>query len=1059
MATVEVGTAKISLVGDSTNLDVSVQRSESLLKKLGAEAASAFDTSNSKAKNAALSLLRYVELTGKSADEMKLLRAQWAGVDTSILKGVADQMAAIRNQEAATKQVADELADSWSRMQARAKAAYKDLMSTQRAEQLEREAAKVKQLAEAEALLAIKAQHAAQGLEFINQKAEADRINRMRQAVDVFGASLDRLESREFGATNAARQFTKSIQEQENAARGAGRTFEKTANQMNQYGLTAKQQAAAMRQVPAQITDIFVSLQGGQNPLTVLLQQGGQLKDVFGGAVPAMRALASGVMGLVNPWTLLAGALGTVLIAYKQLEGQQDAFNRSIILTGQGTKLAVADLRGLATELDAVGGATANQAANALAQAVGTGKIAVDLLKLVSEAAITTQNATGKAISETVAEYAELGRDPVSAVLRLNESEKFLTAAIFEKIAAMQEAGDIEGAAALASETRAAAQIARSADIVASLGLISGGWHDVKRATAEAWDQAGNYFTDLDRDAKKAFGTLRSLWSSMTTGGVAGIMGLSAAIGGADTTGTAAAKPPQAQNPATSAELAALKAIRDGNKTREERQRLEEKQIITIKRLTAAQIDSDKDIIASRKAYEASLPKGPKAPSGRSLANATASYELEVIKNQEEAQRNAIQNSTRMLQAEYSARLVNTEEYYARQRQLLQEDAAAQERSILKQIEYLRQRNVSGKDSVDTNKKIADLEQRLAKVRADSATSAAILNVQEQALLDDRKDALEEYSYNLDRNVASIRQNVDAQILSIMYGEREAEKQRKLTDIYNKQTEALRKLLVERDRGNITAEEYRQRVELENGAARRSADEVIDGYRRMDEAQADWLNGMRSGINDWMDQTSNVAKQINAITQRALDGTVDSLVTLATTGKNTFKELLADLLKQLSAFFIKQAVLMFLKYFMGGPSDSGSGGPTIGPYQAKGGAWDNGVQQFAKGGSFTNTVVNKPTMFKHGGGFGEMGEAGPEAIMPLQRGPDGSLGVKMYGGESGNVYVTIQTNIAAGGTSGAQTGDPGAYKDFVEQMRTVATQQIERSMMPGGSLHRAGVIA
>jgi len=70
---------------------------------------------------------------------------------------------------------------------------------------------------------------------------------------------------------------------------------------LDRMGMSAKATAAAMRGVPAQFTDIITSLQGGQAPMTVLLQQGGQLKDMFGGVGNAARALSTYVLGLVSP--------------------------------------------------------------------------------------------------------------------------------------------------------------------------------------------------------------------------------------------------------------------------------------------------------------------------------------------------------------------------------------------------------------------------------------------------------------------------------------------------------------------------------------------------------------------------------------------------------------------------------------------------------------------------------------------------------------------------------------------------------------------------------------
>ena len=75
---------------------------------------------------------------------------------------------------------------------------------------------------------------------------------------------------------------------------------------------------------------------------------------------------------------------------------------------------------------------------------------------------------------------------------------------------------------------------------------------------------------------------------------------------------------------------------------------------------------------------------------------------------------------------------------------------------------------------------------------------------------------------------------------------------------------------------------------------------------------------------------------------------------------------------------------------------------------ANGTAWSNGVQFFANGG-----VVGSPTMFGHSGGLGVMGEAGPEAIMPLKRGSDGKLGVSAGGGGSLTVNVVMDPSTGA----------------------------------------------
>lgn len=845
-----------------------------------------------------------------------------------------------------------------------------------------------------------------------------------------------------------------------------GRAVEKAGTQFNKYGLSVKQEAAALRQVPAQMTDIFVSLQGGQNPLTVLLQQGGQLKDVFGGVVPAARALGGALVGLINPFTVLAAIVGVVGYAYLSAEQRTNAFNRALILTGQQGALTADQLGDIALRLDEVSGVTSRQAAAALTEVVASGRIAAEQYELVTKAAVMMEDATGKAMTETVAEYAELARDPVSAVLRLNESENFLTSSVYERIRAMQEAGDIEGAAALATEARAAAQIERATQVVESLGLVSGAWHSIKENTGEAWDEAVNYFDNLDRDAKEAVDTLGRLWNAMRSGPAAP-WAMQAALNPPTATGAAGAAGGDPKvNTAVQRQLDALIA---GNRSREERQSLEEQQIVNLYRQLGISKEDKRvqdAIAASQLRYKESLPKGNGASEARSLANATAQATIQAIKNQEDTTRAEIANTGKVLQAEYNARLVTTGDYYAKQRDLVTRDFAAQEQSLVQQIEYLRSRDVAGKDSVNVTRQISELEAKLAKVRADGATQLVILGVQETDVAAKRQRALDAYKESLDTANEAARRSADSSLARILLGEREAAQQEKLAAITADYAEKQRQLAREFAETN----DYAAYQEKSN-ALRDFMEEQVriaqDGYNRMREAESDWLNGFKGGIADWTAGASNVAEQANAITKRSLDGAVDMLTNFAITGKLTWRELLADIGEQIVRFMMKQAVLkfiqMFSSYWTGNTGDTGSMGMTdLGStdfaYAAKGGAF-NGAAGLSK---HSGTVVNKPTPFYFAKGAGVMGEAGWEGIFPLERGSDGKLGVKASGaGFGGAVSVTTIVNVNKDGTSSTSTQtageQAGLFREFGNKMATAAQLEISRAMMPGGQLWKAGV--
>lgn len=256
---------------------------------------------------------------------------------------------------------------------------------------------------------------------------------------------------------------------------------------LTRTGNTAKQTAAALRGVPAQFTDIATSLAGGQNPLTVFLQQGGQLKDMFGGAGPAAKALGGYVIGLVNPFTVAAAAVGTLGLAYYQGSQEADAFRQAIITTGNASGTSALALAGMATTISATVGTT-GKAAETLALMAANGKIASSSFEQIATAAIGFEQVTGKAVSATVAEFDSLADSPVKALATLNDKYNFLTASVYEQVRAAEEMGEKEQAAAIAQDAYAKALTERTKTIKESLGTIETAWNAITGAAKSGWD-------------------------------------------------------------------------------------------------------------------------------------------------------------------------------------------------------------------------------------------------------------------------------------------------------------------------------------------------------------------------------------------------------------------------------------------------------------------------------------------------------------------------------------------------------------------------------------------
>lgn len=263
-----------------------------------------------------------------------------------------------------------------------------------------------------------------------------------------------------------------------------------TTDAMRAASISAGQYQQAMRQLPMQITDITTSLASGMPVWMVAVQQGGQIKDSFGGWANAGRALVS----TINPLTLaiaaVAAAVGGAALAY--FEGSQEAvrFNEALILTGGYARMTAGDLVALAQQMDAMSGVTQSSASAALTQVVASGQFAGEQIELVAVATEQMRVATGRAIDQTIAEFAKLGDDPVEALLDLNDQYHFLSRAQLDQIRSLQDQGREQDAATEAMRLYADVIAERTPLVEQNLGSIERAWRRIKQMAGEAVDAA-----------------------------------------------------------------------------------------------------------------------------------------------------------------------------------------------------------------------------------------------------------------------------------------------------------------------------------------------------------------------------------------------------------------------------------------------------------------------------------------------------------------------------------------------------------------------------------------
>lgn len=308
-----------------------------------------------------------------------------------------------------------------------------------------------------------------------------DPVNAALNKLDKQQQDLAKFKSNGMVDTDTFDLYSKKIEETRNRLTGFRDDLGKT-------GQSAAQTAFAMRMIPAQMTDIIVGLSTGQSPFMVLMQQGGQLKDMFGGIGPAIKGVGGYVLGLINPFTLAAAAVGVLGLAYYKGSQEQGEFYKSLTLNGNLVGKTTGQLADMAARVSVVANSTTGVTAATLNQIVSSGKVAAESLERVTTAVVEISEATGIATEKLVGDFNDIAADPVAAITKLNDQYHFLTLATYNQIKALQDEGNQQDAARVATDAYANAMQQRANDIHQNLGILERAWDSLAKTAKGAWD-------------------------------------------------------------------------------------------------------------------------------------------------------------------------------------------------------------------------------------------------------------------------------------------------------------------------------------------------------------------------------------------------------------------------------------------------------------------------------------------------------------------------------------------------------------------------------------------
>ncbi|HEB9016371.1 TPA: phage tail tape measure protein [Escherichia coli] len=746
------------------------------------------------------------------------------------------------------------------------------------------------------------------------------------------------------------------------------RKMEKAGNTTHSLGLKS---AAARRELGVMIGELargnFGALRGSGITLAnragwidkLMTPKGLAVGGVIGGITAA-------VIGLGKAW----------------MEGQEEgeAFNRQLELTGHYAGVTAGQLWALSKNLSG-NGITQHAMAGSLAQVVGSGAFHGNDIGMVAKAAAQMERSVGQSVSDTISQFKRLKDDPVSAAKALDDELHFLTATQLEQIRVLGEQGRTSDAARIAMSALAEETGKRTSDIDNNLNALGSTLQTLSDWWKQFWDAAMNIGREDSLDAQiaslqeKIQRAKKFPWTKASTTGEYDQQQLDALQERKRQQDLQDAKEQaernyQEQQKRRNAENAALNRMNETEAARHQRE---------IARINAMQYADqavrDAAIQRENERYEKAIKK--KTPATRN----------------DEATRLLLQYSQQQAQVEGQIAAARQSAGMATERMT----------EAHKQLLALQQRisDLAGKKLTADEKSVLAHKDEL--IQALTLLDAKQQELQKQTALNDLKKKTIQLTSQLAEEERAQSQQHDLDVAMAGMGDQQRQRyqsQLRLRQQYQQQLEQL-----ERDskqKGSYGSDAYRKAEQTLTDSLNRKLNENRRYWQQMDAAQGEWRNGTKRAFMNFTADADNAAGTAEQMFMSAFSSMGNGLATFVTTGKLNFKSFTSSVLSDM-AKILAQATMMKAVKGIGSVM-----GFDFGDVKTNA---EGGVYQSADLSRYSGTVVNRPTFFAFAKGAGVMGEAGPEAILPLRRGADGKLGVVAATCGSGMVMFAPQYNI------------------------------------------------
>lgn len=844
---------------------------------------------------------------------------------------------------------------------------------------------------------------------------EAGRINGTQ--FEHFNTILNQTRERLSGVADV---LPEALSRQEAAARSAG--------------ISVGQYSAAMRTLPAQFTDIATQLAGGQSPFLILLQQGGQIKDQFGGVQGALTGVGEyirSMAGMINPTTIaLAGLVGTIglLAAAAYSSSQQfDQVARSVIMMGGAGFSSMQQLNQAAEEVAGKTNTSISSTVDTLVTLNDTGKYTASQMKQIA----TSITLMGKAGSDTKAAMSDFGKivsDPVKGLASLNEQYGFVDEAMMKHIIQLRKQKGEQAAVTEAIELFAGVMAKRAQETIEATDNIGKAWTGLKAFASDTFGQIGitvrawgnqviEVFKLLSTSFEALFVKMKEVSLEIMGGMITGFTDIANKLPGGETLIKSMGFDGLAESVAESRKAASKEYTQ----------------------LTAEYNKHIANLSKSQWQWEEEAKNGPGGVKGtgsvdRQTKDAVSKLAQDSAKKTKEAKA-TLEAGDRTL-----------------------ENYRAQARTLTETLETLRQTGETHAKNTEFSKQ----QSRFAEL--DEAAKTRALTAQEKSLLSSREAIL---------NAAKVVDQKNKEVEAQQKINGLAQQANKYVTQMSEKTDALR------DSAGLSSRQTQRMMEeaqlrqgwlngggkLEDAGYEKELAALRKYYAEEDKLRGDWKAGAVSGWNEYLDAATNTYDAVKNVASSTLTGLSDMLTELMTTGKASVKEfgksmlkMILDVTNRLMVAYAVQAAMGWIRGNAGGGSTPGGAYASAASgvtFNAKGGVYESpGLSQYVNG------VYDTPHYFTFQGASkfakgGVFAEAGEEAIMPLTRDSAGRLGVRAQGG--GGVAPVINTiiNVEANGnvsTSTSSDGDAMA-RALAKQINDQAKMIVLNELKPAGAIY------